>query len=91
MRQRYHDQVMGFIRASSTLMLKIMILKSVSMPTVRCSNHMETMLLKDCLEMLNVDDQLKATSKDHPAHKASHQESTADNTTQRWLEDTQRG
>ena len=38
---------MGFNRASSTLMKKIMILKSVSMPTQRGSYHMETLLLKD--------------------------------------------
>ena len=34
----------------------------------------------------NVDDQLKATLKDHPTHKASHQVFIADNTIQWWLE-----
>ena len=38
---------MGFNSVSSTLMKKIMILKSVSMPTQRCSYHMDTLLLLD--------------------------------------------
>ena len=69
---------MGFNYASTTLMKKIMILKCVSMPTLRCSNHMETILLKDDLKKLNLDDELKATSKDHPTYLASHLESTAE-------------
>ena len=59
---------MGFNYASTTLIQKIMILKSVSMPTLSCSNLMETILLKDDLKVLNLDDILKATSKDHPTH-----------------------
>ena len=54
---------MGFNYASSTLMQKIMIQKSVSMPTQRCSDHMETILLKDDLKIFNLDDQLKAKPK----------------------------
>ena len=98
---------MGFIYASTTLMQKIMIQKSVSMPPVKkfkshgddaaqkmtwnwiCSIWMINSmlhqriillikqvikspllmtLLKDGLKMLDLDDQHKATSKDHPAH-----------------------
>ena len=65
---RHHDHWMGLNYASTTLMQKIMIQKSVSMPTLWCSNHMETMLLKDDLKILNLDDQHKATSRDHPTH-----------------------
>ena len=49
--QRNHDHWMGFNYASTTLMKKIMILKSVSIPTQRCSIHMVTKLLKDGLKI----------------------------------------
>lgn len=61
--QRYHDHWMGFNRASLTLMKKILILKSVSMPTQRCSNHMKTFLLKDDLKILILDNDFKETPK----------------------------
>ena len=76
---------MGFIRASLTLMLKIMIMKSVSMPTLKMvKSHGDDAAQKMTWNWIcsNVDDQLKATLKDHPTHKASHQVFTADNTIQ---------
>ena len=54
---------MGFIYASTTLMLKIMILKSVSMPMQRCIRHMEMILHKDDLETFIWMIKLEETSK----------------------------
>ena len=39
-----------------------------------------TTLLKDGVKILNVDDQHKATSRDHPTHLTRHQESTSGRT-----------
>ena len=50
---RYHDQRMGFDYASSTLMQKIMIQKSVSMTSQRQSQHHKgTHTLKDDLKLI---------------------------------------
>ena len=105
---------MGVNYASTTLMLKIVIQKSVSKPNWKkdqitwrreyskmtwrfttwlintklhqriillikqvIKSSLLTTLLKDGVKILNVDDQRKATSRDHPTHLTRHQESTS--------------
>lgn len=75
--QRYHDHWMGFIYASTTLMLEIMIRKSVSMPLQRWLCHMVTLLLYDDFQTHILDGKLEVTLKDHPPDWTSHLESAA--------------